>query len=117
MRFAPDRNEDERTGAVNILQCGRSLDDGTLRRQDRLHNIEPEDLLDHPGHCRRHRHPARGHAVVAVDESFGTRMKLAREFVGERTHRSSSGLVSDGWRHAKGRLRQAPQVDMSMHLN
>ena len=63
VRFAPDRNEEERAGAVvnNQGQCGRSLDDGTLRRQDTpAQHRARGPALGHPGHCRRHRHPARG---------------------------------------------------------
>ena len=47
MRFAPDRNEEERTGAVvNILKAnaGEAWMMARCAGKTRLHNIEPEDL-------------------------------------------------------------------------
>ena len=47
VRFAPDRNEDERTGAVvNILKAnaGEASMMARCAGKTRLHNIEPEDL-------------------------------------------------------------------------
>ena len=47
VRFAPDRNEDERTGAVvNILEAnaGEASMMARCAGKTRLHNIEPEDL-------------------------------------------------------------------------
>ena len=47
VRFAPDRNEEERTGAVvNILKAnaGEASMMARCAGKTRLHNIEPEDL-------------------------------------------------------------------------
>ena len=64
VRFAPDRNEGgarRRGGEHPQGQCGRSVDDGALRRQDPpAQHRARGPALGHPGHCRRHRHPAHG---------------------------------------------------------
>ena len=64
VRFAPDRNEEERTSAVvNILKAnaGEASMMARCAGKTRLHNIEPEDLRSVTrAHCRRHRHPAHG---------------------------------------------------------
>ena len=64
IRLAPDRNEEERAGAVvNILKAnaGEASMMARCASKARLHNIEPEDLRSMiRSHCRRHRHPACG---------------------------------------------------------
>ena len=65
VRFAPDRNEEERAGAVvNILKAnaGVSLDDGALRRQDPpAQHRARGPALDHPGQPPPPASRSRGH--------------------------------------------------------
>ena len=128
MRFAPDRNEEERADAVvNILKAnaGEASDDGALRGQDAAaqHRAGGPALGD-PGHCRRHRHPARGdaggvvgtlHHPAAADAPtavnlrtqpaathttvFDVERALSRgiQHMGEETHGVRGGLDEHGW--------------------